>query len=313
MRRRLLITGILVLLEVLWLLGGAVTATESNDYEVYVAASGQTVADIAAEYAIDAAFLAQYNRVGANVALKSGQIIIIPSNPPPAATMPDQAGNGAVTAPNGTATAPNGNTVQGRLGTVIVSSTKILAQPGPGRVYFNNAVRGTELLVLGMAGEYYGVMMADGNIGYILKKAVGLTENILTVERPAPPPPPPTPDRSPLIETAFTYMGTPYRYGGRLPASVDCSLLVQTVFAKHGIRLPRVAADQFNVGEPVEVQDLQPGDRLYFYNRARTKIGHTGIYIGDGQFIHASFNRGKVAVDELANPTYWSIYAGARR
>ena len=306
MRQRLLIIGILVLLEVLWLLGGSVTATESNDYEVYVAASGQTVAAIAEEYGIDAAFLAQANKVGANVALKSGQIIIIPSNPPPAATMPDQASNG-------TATAPNGNTVQGKLGTVIVSTTKILAQPGPGRVYFNNAARGTELLVLGMAGEYYGVMMADGNIGYILKKTVGLTENIMTVDRPAPPHPPPTPDHGPLIETAFTYMGTPYRYGGRLPANVDCSLLVQTVFARHGLRLPRVAADQFNVGQPVEVQDLQPGDRLYFYNRARTKIGHTGLYIGDGEFIHASSNRGKVAVDELANPTYWSIYAGARR
>ncbi|MHB0939931.1 MAG: C40 family peptidase [Armatimonadota bacterium] len=306
MHRRLLIIGLLVLVEVLWLLGGAVTATESNDYEVYVAASGQTVAAIAEEYGIDAAFLAQVNKVGANVALQGGHIIIIPSNPPPAVTTPEQASNA-------TATTPAGNAVQGKLGTVIASTTKILAQPGPGKVYFNNAVRGTDLLVLGMSGEYYGVMMADGNIGYILKKAVGLTERFLTVDRPEPPPPPPAPDHSPLIETAFTYMGTPYRYGGRLPANVDCSLLVQTVFAKHGLKLPRVAADQFNVGQPMEVQELQPGDRLYFYNRARTKIGHTGLYIGDGQFIHASSNRGKVAVDELDNPTYWSIYAGARR
>jgi len=306
--RRLLIIGFLVLAEVLWLLGGVVTATETNDYEVYVAASGQTVADIAEEYGIDAAFLAQANKVGANVALKSGQIIIIPSNPPPAATMPDQASNG-------TTTTSDGKTVQGKLGTVIAAMTKILAQPGPGKVYFNNAVRGTQLLVLGMSGDYYGVMMADGNIGYILKKTVGLTEQVLTVDRPEPPTPPPPPeaDRSPLIATAFQYMGIPYRYGGRLPNNVDCSLLVQTVFARHGIKLPRVAADQFNVGQPLEVQELQPGDRLYFYNRARTKIGHTGMYIGDGQFIHASSNRGKVAVDELNNPTYWSIYAGARR
>jgi len=301
--RRLLIIGILVAAEVLWLLASVVSATESTDYEAYVAAPGQTLASIAAEYGIDPGYLAQVNQIGADVPLPSGQLIIIPNNPKPAATTPEQASDAE-------AVTPAGNTVQGKLGAVIVSMAQIFAQPGPGRVLFDKATRGTELLVLGQAGDYYGVLMADGSIGYLLKKAVGLTERVLTVIRPTPPPEPAV---SPVIETAYQYLGIPYRYGGRLPANVDCSLLTQTVFARHGIKLPRTAADQYKVGRPVAVQDLQSGDRLYFYNKSGTKIGHTGIYIGGGKFIHASANRGRVAVDELTNPTYWTIYAGARR
>jgi len=306
--RRLLIIGILLMTV---LTGGMAPAAGQVDYEAYAAAKGQTVADIAAEYGLDAAYLAQVNRIGATAPLRDGQMIVIPSDAPPSTAPPVQ--NAAPTPDAAITPAPASNMVQGRLGAVTADTTKIFAQAGPGKVLFDKAVRGTELLVLGMAGDYYGIMMADGNIGYLPKSAVGLTDRVLTVARPTPPPPPPEPDISPLIKTAYEYLDIPYRYGGHLPNNVDCSLLVQTVFSKYGMRLPRVAADQYNVGQPIEVQDLQSGDRLYFYNRARTKIGHTGIYIGNGEFIHASSNRGKVAVDALANPTYWSIFAGARR
>jgi hypothetical protein len=306
---RLLIIGILVMTA---LQGGIASAAERIDYEAYAAARGQTVAAIAAEYGLDPVYLAQVNRIGANEPLRDGQMIVIPSDAPPAATRPEQANGGN---PDGTTgeTMPANNMVQGKLGAIIAETTKIFAQPGPGEVLFEKARRGTELLVLGTVGDYYGIMMADGNIGFLPKKVVGLTDRMLAVERPMPPPPPPEPEVNPLVKTTFEYLGIPYRYGGRLPKNVDCSLLVQTVFARHGLKLPRVAADQYNVGQPVAVQELQSGDRLYFYNRARTKIGHTGLYIGNGTFIHASANRGKVAVDDLSNATYWSIYAGARR
>jgi hypothetical protein len=182
------------------------------------------------------------------------------------------------------------------------------------KVLFSNAGRGTELLVIGQSGDYFGILMADGSTGFILKKFVGLTEREMDVTPPSlPPPPPPKTAQPPVVETAFEYMGVTYRYGGRLPNSVDCSLLIQTAFSRNGLRLPRTAAQQMRVGQPVAVQDSQPGDRLYFYNRAGTKIGHTALYIGNGEFIHASSNRGRVAVDSITNPTYWSIYAGARR
>ncbi|KPJ64926.1 hypothetical protein AMK68_00005, partial [candidate division KD3-62 bacterium DG_56] len=105
---------------------------------------------------------------------------------------------------------------------------------------------------------------------------------------------------------------TPYQYGGRLPHSVDCSLLAQTVFAAHGIRLPRTAAQQAYVGYPVGYAELLPGDRLYFYN-SDGRVGHTGIHIAGGKFIHASASRGYVAMDDLFTTQWWRIYAGAMR
>lgn len=308
MHRRLLIIGILALCEVLWLLVSAVSATESTDYEAYIAAKGQTVAGIAEEYGIAADYLAQVNHLGAQTPLDAGQVIIIPNNPEPAVSNPDQASDGE-------ATSPNGNLIHGKLGVIVADKAQILAQPGQGKVLFSNAARGTELLVIGQSGDYFGLLMADGSTGFVLKKFVGLTEREMDVTPPTPPPPP-TPkieQQPPVVATAFQYMGIPYRYGGRLPKNVDCSLLVQTAFGRNGIRLPRTAAQQMDVGQPVAVQDLQSGDRLYFYNRAGSKIGHTALYIGNGEFIHASANRGRVAVDSISNPTYWTIYAGARR
>ena len=308
MYRRLVVTGILALLQVLWMLVGIVSGTQSTDVEAYIAAQGQTIAEIAQEYGIPAEYLAQMNKIPANQPLRGGQMIVIPGLPDADETDLNQARNGE-------AQTSAGNTVQGKLAVVTAEKAQILDQPGAGKTLFNNAPRGTQLLALGELGDYYAVLMSDGSTGFILKKAVGLTERYLTVPRPTPPPPPEVSKRgyTPVVETAFTYLGLPYRYGGRLPNSVDCSLLVQAVFRQHGMRLPRTAAQQFAVGDTVGTQDMQAGDRIYFYNRARTRIGHTGIYIGDGRFIHASANRGKVAVDELSNPTYWSIYAGARR
>jgi len=296
----------LVLITSLWLLGAAISATESPDYEAYAAAEGQTIAQIAAEYGISAEYLSKVNRIAPDVALTAGQMIIVPSEPEAALIDPAEADDGEATTPAGH--------VRGKLGVVAVATAQILDQPGPGKVLFQRAPRGTELLVLGEIGDYYALLMSDGSTGFMLKKSVGLTDRFLTTARPTPPPPKASnTNRSPFIDTAFEYMGIPYKYGGQLPRNVDCSLLVQTVFRRHGVQLPRTAAQQYAVGQSVSVQNLQSGDRLYFYNRAGTTIGHTGLYIGQGEFIHASSNRGKVAVDALSNPTYWSIYAGARR
>ena len=75
-----------------------------------------------------------------------------------------------------------------------------------------------------------------------------------------------------------------------------------------------VRVERGDKGLPIgQVPNLLPGDRLYFYKPGQREIGHAAIYMGNGQFIHASSNRGKVAVDNLGDETYWDIYAGARR
>ena len=87
-----------------------------------------------------------------------------------------------------------------------------------------------------------------------------------------------------IVATAMKYLGVPYVWGGTTPAGFDCSGLVQYVFAQNGISLPRTTYDQITVVQQVSLVALQPGD-LVFWGGASPY--HVGIYIGDGQYIHA--------------------------
>lgn len=303
MRRRLLVIGLLMLVEVLALLGAGLSATETPECEGYVVSANQTLTAIAADYGIPVESLARYNALDVNAELKAGQVIWVPivaQVAPQLAGAPDQA----------PAAAQPANVITGVVGTLTAVKTDILRKPAPGQVLFTNAAQGTRLLVIGQAGGYYAVLMSDGSTGFVPMGVIALSETRMQVARPTTPTP--LSGQPKIIDTAMEYLGVPYQYGGRLPATVDCSLLVQTVFARNGVKLPRTAAQQFGVGTSIEAANLQAGDRLYFTNGAGA-IGHTGIYIGDGRFIHASSNRGKVAIDELATPSYWRKYAGARR
>ena len=105
------------------------------------------------------------------------------------------------------------------------------------------------------------------------------------------------------MDTAKQYLGYPYVYGGMSPAGFDCSGFVGYVYKLCGYSLKRVASDiYYNNGTSVDKANLQPGDLVFFSNSSES-IGHVGIYIGSGQFIHASSSRG-VRVDNL-DDSYW--------
>ena len=79
------------------------------------------------------------------------------------------------------------------------------------------------------------------------------------------------------------------------------------------MKLPRTAAEQALVGQPVcRLEDLQSGDRLYFWEKKRSKIGHTGLYLGNGYFVHSSSGNHGVATDYLT-PRWRAILVAARR
>ena len=114
-----------------------------------------------------------------------------------------------------------------------------------------------------------------------------------------------------IISSAMDYMGVPYIFGGTTPYGFDCSGYVQYVFANAGISLPRTADVQYEQGTPISTAELVPGD-LVFFTTYTYGASHVGIYVGDGNFIHASSSRG-VTISSLSEAYYSSHYIGARR
>ncbi len=110
-----------------------------------------------------------------------------------------------------------------------------------------------------------------------------------------------------VVETALKYLGIPYLWGGEKPETgFDCSGLVRYVFLQHGIDLPHYSGYQFKMGKPVETDELQPGDLVFFGN----PVHHVGIYVGNGYFIHAPKTGDFVKITPLSSRI---DYAGARR
>ncbi len=121
--------------------------------------------------------------------------------------------------------------------------------------------------------------------------------------------------RSGIANYALNYIGrVPYKFGGTsLDSGMDCSAFVREMYGKIGVNLPRTAAEQALVGEPIyRLELLQKGDRLYFWEAKRGMIGHTGIYEGNGMFLHNSSGKGGVAISKL-DKNWQRILIAARR
>ena len=117
-----------------------------------------------------------------------------------------------------------------------------------------------------------------------------------------------------IVAYAKQFLGRPYVWGGNGPNSFDCSGFTKYVYAHFGYTLNRTASAQLSNGVSVSRSELQPGDLVFFYNgRVSTPVSHVGIYLGDGQFIHASTNTYAVQYDSLYSNHYNNTYVYARR
>ncbi len=119
--------------------------------------------------------------------------------------------------------------------------------------------------------------------------------------------------RNSIVRTAYNFLGVPYRWGGEsVEEGFDCSGFTMTVYRLNGLDLPRSSRSQWRTGRSVGRSDLKKGNLLFFRTAGNGKISHVGIYIGNGQFIHAPGRGKKVRKSSLNNRYYQSHYAGAK-
>lgn len=164
---------------------------------------------------------------------------------------------------------------------------------------------GESVEILGVDGEWYKVS-AGGKTGYIRGDYVSFTE--------------PDPSQAPaagsigeqIVAFAEQFLGTPYVWAGSSPSGFDCSGFVSYVFKNFGYTVNRTAASMYSNGVAVDKSELQIGDAVFFASSSEN-IGHVGIYIGDGEFIHSSSGCGYVTISGLDESYYSRMYVGARR
>jgi cell wall-associated NlpC family hydrolase len=126
---------------------------------------------------------------------------------------------------------------------------------------------------------------------------------------PAPAPPADATRGAQVVAIAMRYLGVPYKWGGASPSTgFDCSGFTMYVFAQIGVSLPHYAAAQYGMGRAVSKSELQPGDLVFF-----TGLGHMGMYIGGGNFIHSPRTGDVVKISSLSEPYRVANWVGARR
>lgn len=119
---------------------------------------------------------------------------------------------------------------------------------------------------------------------------------------------------SEIANYALTFVGYPYVYGGSSPSGFDCSGFVTYVCKQNGYSVNRTASAQMSNGTAVTKAQLQPGDQVFFNSGNSSKLAtHVGIYLGNGQFVHASTPSTGVIISDINSSYYSSTFVGARR
>jgi cell wall-associated NlpC family hydrolase len=198
--------------------------------------------------------------------------------------------------------------------------TRSQLQPGD-LIFFGKDSTAPSLVAVYMGSERF--IFASSSEGKVVERtlsdsnyadhAVGARRYVESLPS-TPPPPPPQPDlATQIIETAESFLGTPYVFGATGPNTFDCSGFTRYVFGQHDIYLPRTSYSQASAGEPVaSLGSLRKGDLLIFVDTYKEGISHVGIYIADNVFIHAVPSTG-VSYGSL-DTKYWStrLYSARR-
>ena len=194
----------------------------------------------------------------------------------------------------------------GTTGTVRGMSVRMRSGPDLSAKVLGYYNTGATFTVLGLSGEWVRVSTKAGIVGYIHSDYIVCTSasNTLSSNYDA--------RGAEIVATAKEYMGVPYVWAGTSPYGFDCSGLVMYVYAQHGYSMYRVAQDMYYYdGVHVDRSELRAGDVICF-GYGPNSITHVGIYIGNGEFIHASSAGSCVRINSLEG-YYSNMYVGAKR
>lgn len=191
-------------------------------------------------------------------------------------------------------------------GVISGMSVRMRSQPNTSSAILGYYNTGAEFSILGVSGDWLKVSTAAGVVGYIRSDFVNCTGAKSAGDTW-------TSLGSQMVASAKNYLGVPYVWAGMSPSGFDCSGFVNYIYDLYGYDLDRVAQSIYsNNGVFVDKANLQIGDIVCF-GYSGSSINHVGIYIGDGQFIHASSGRGKVVISSLSENYYTRMYVGAKR
>ena len=208
------------------------------------------------------------------------------------------------------------------LGNASVEPAVINLRKGPstGSSLLTQLKAGEQVEIFGFNCGWYKVRY-EGQVGYIRSDLLTLLEKpegnqgraaSVEVSVPASGSSGSSSDLGQQIATyAQQYVGYPYVYGGKSPSGFDCSGFMQFVFAQFGYQINRTATAQLANGYYVEYDDLKPGDIIYF--GFGSTASHVGMYIGNGQFVHAQNSSTGVVITSLSEPWYANRYLCAHR
>ena len=199
---------------------------------------------------------------------------------------------------NTTTTVPKAEQAMDGIGTITANGVRMRSGPGTSYSTIGYYNKGTQMTITGKTGSWYAVSY-QGLKGYVSSDYMtkGGSNSQATQ----------------IVATAKQYLGVPYVWGGTSPKGFDCSGLIYYVYGQYGYQLQRRASLQYAYnGTSVSKANLQPGD-LVFFSDDVDPIGHVGMYIGNGQFIHASSGKGCVTISNLSGAYYAQHYTGAKR
>lgn len=163
----------------------------------------------------------------------------------------------------------------------------------------------TILPVIKESGNYYVVQTPNDGTKLLKKAAAKSYADYKDV---------PKPSATTIVNEAKRYLNLPYLWAGTSSWGYDCSGILYAVFRAHGMMIPRDSFYQATKGTKVAKKDLKPGDFVFFaYNGGTGKVYHVGMYIGNGQMLHAPHYASKVRIEALNQGVYKKNYAGARR